>query len=43
VDRTGPLDYDDEVRRHDEVLAAHLSDNGVRLDSRAWIVTARRR
>jgi SAM-dependent methyltransferase len=25
-----------------EMLAAHLSDNGVWLDSRAWIVTARR-
>jgi hypothetical protein len=26
-----------------ETLAAHLSEDGVRFDSRAWIVTARRR
>jgi hypothetical protein len=26
-----------------EVLAAHLSDDGVWFDSRAWIVTAHRR
>jgi hypothetical protein len=30
------------VRRLRETLAAHLSDDGVWFDSRAWIVTARR-
>ena len=30
------------VGRLRETLSAHLSDNGVWLDSRAWIITARR-
>ena len=31
------------LERLREMLAAHLSGNGVWFDSRAWIVTARRR
>ena len=31
------------VGRLRETLAAHLSDDGVWFDSRAWIITARRR
>jgi hypothetical protein len=42
----GPGGYDAELRLHNEVLrealAAHLSGDGVWLDSRAWIVSARR-
>lgn len=41
--RLDPAAATHAVERLREVLAAHLSDDGVWFDSRAWIVTARRR
>ena len=40
--RLDPADAAGAVGRLREMLAAHLSDNGVWFDSRAWIITARR-
>ncbi len=42
LDRLDPDAAARTVGRLREMLAAHLSDDGVWLDSRAWIVTARR-
>jgi hypothetical protein len=41
--RLDPAGAAGAVGRLHDALAAHLGDNGVWFDSRAWIVTARRR
>jgi SAM-dependent methyltransferase len=43
LDRLGPAATERALERLREMLAAHLSDDGVWFDSRAWIVSARRR
>jgi SAM-dependent methyltransferase len=43
LDRLDPPDAAGALGRLGEMLAAHLSDDGVWFDSRAWIVSARRR
>ena len=43
LDQLGPLDTRAAIERLRGVLTAHLGDDGVWLDSRAWIVSARRR
>jgi SAM-dependent methyltransferase len=40
--RLDPVAAERAVRRLRETLAAHISDDGVRFNSRAWIITARR-
>jgi hypothetical protein len=40
--RLGPAAAARALRRLREALVAHMSDNGVWFNSRAWIVTARR-
>jgi SAM-dependent methyltransferase len=42
VNRLGPQAAAGALARLDDALAAHLTDGGVWLDSRAWIVTAHR-
>jgi hypothetical protein len=42
LERLGPADATRAVGRLREALAAHLSDDGVWFDSRAWIITAHR-
>jgi len=42
LERLDPASAAAAVGRLRETLAAHLSDEGVRFDSRAWLVTARR-
>jgi SAM-dependent methyltransferase len=43
LDRLDPAAAARALERLREMLAAHMSDDGVWFDSRAWIVTARRR
>ena len=43
LDRLDPADAAGALGRLCEMLATHLSDDGVWFDSRAWIVSARRR
>jgi SAM-dependent methyltransferase len=43
LDQLDPADAAGALGRLGEMLAAHLSDDGVWFDSRAWIVSARRR
>jgi SAM-dependent methyltransferase len=43
LDGREPAEAERIVDRLREMLAAHLTDGGVRFDSRAWLVTARRR
>ena len=43
LDRWDPAATARALARLREMLAAHTSGDGVRFDSRAWIVTARRR
>ncbi|NMO55883.1 methyltransferase domain-containing protein [Actinoplanes sp. TBRC 11911] len=43
LNRLDPAGAELAAGRLREMLAAHLSDDGVRFDSRAWLVTARRR
>jgi SAM-dependent methyltransferase len=42
LERLGPAAAERAVQRLREALAAHLRDDGVWFDSRAWTVTARR-
>ena len=42
LEQLEPADAERAVRRLREALAAHLRDDGVWFDSRAWIVTTRR-
>ena len=42
LDRLDPVAAARALGRLRMMLAAHMSDNGVWFDSRAWVVTARR-
>jgi SAM-dependent methyltransferase len=42
LEQLDPADEAHAVRRLRQVLAAHMTDDGIWFDSRAWIVTARR-
>jgi SAM-dependent methyltransferase len=43
LNRLDPVAAERAVRRLSETLTAHTGDDGVEFDSRAWIITARRR